>query len=93
MEEFTPETLKKFITQNRQYLNPEEVLENINKSKENRKSPKKELPPNLAELDAQIRNNLVEIIRRLMKSGQKDELKKILEEHKSFIQNILDILQ
>ncbi|GIX40626.1 MAG: hypothetical protein KatS3mg129_0359 [Leptospiraceae bacterium] len=96
MEEFTPETLKKFITQNRERRNPDEVLENINKAKEFRKKLEQQnspIPQNLAELDAQIRNNMVEIIRRLVKTNQKEELKKILEEHKNFIQNILDILQ
>jgi hypothetical protein len=96
MEEFTPETLKQFISQKRERRNPEEILENIDKSKELRKrleQPQASLPKNLAELDAQIRNNMVEIIRRLMKTNQKEELKKILLEHKTFIENILEILK
>jgi hypothetical protein len=96
MEEFTPETLKQFISQKREHRNPEEILENIDRSKELRKrleQPKAPLPQNLGELDAQIRNNMVEIIRRLMKTNQKEELKKILLEHKTFIENILEILK
>ncbi len=96
MEEFTPETLQQFISQKRERRNPEEILENIDKSKEIRKrleQSKSPLPQNLAELDAQIRNNMVEIIRRLMKTNQKEELKKILLEHKTFIENILEILK
>jgi hypothetical protein len=34
MEEFTPETLKQFISQKRERRNSEEILENIDKSKE-----------------------------------------------------------
>ncbi len=94
MEEFTPETLKKYITHTRNNRNVDEIINSIEKSKKANleQNTNTDISLNIATLDSQIRNNLVEIIRRLIRNNQKDELKKILEEHKNFIQNILDIL-
>ncbi len=95
MQEFTPETLKNFISQHREQRDPDLILKNIESKKEkilneNRAS----LNPHIAELDKQIRNNLVTIIRYMLKSDKKDDLKKILEEHRNFIDNILkDIIK
>lgn len=94
MQEFTPETLKNFISQHKEHRDPDLILKNI-ESKKEQKSNKNNSPlvhPHIAEMDKQIRDNLVSIIRYMLKSNKKEDLKKILEEHKNFIDNILNEL-
>ncbi len=92
MQEFTPETLKNFISQPRERRDPDLILKNI-ESKREKNITNTLLQPHIVELDKQIRINLVEIIRYMIKTNKKEDLKKILEEHKNFIENILNELQ
>lgn len=92
MEEFTPETLRNYILSRRHKRDADEILERIEKKKNEKNTEEDTLFRNIAELDSQIRNNFAEIIRRHLKAGKKEELKKILLEHKQFIDNILSLL-
>ncbi|MCS7204307.1 MAG: hypothetical protein NZ853_01270 [Leptospiraceae bacterium] len=91
MEEFTPETLKNYILSQKNKRNVEEIIEKIEKSKEQQRKTDITFN-NLSELDSMIRNGLAEIIRRHIRTGKKEELKKILQEHKEFIDSILSLL-
>ncbi len=88
MEEFTPETLQKYISQNRQKKNIEPIL---NKLRE-RETKTDLIPTQIKEIDSQIRENFAEIIRFFIKNNQKEKLKLLLNSHKEFIENILKII-
>lgn len=91
MEQFTPETLKQYITAQRISRNPDEILSKI---KQNKKEQfKNDVFPLIAKLDSQVRNSLAELIRECLKNNKKEKLKSILNEHKNFIENILTTLQ
>ncbi|MFN3603946.1 MAG: hypothetical protein ACK4UJ_04460 [Leptonema sp. (in: bacteria)] len=89
MDEFTPETLEKYISSQRINRNTEEILSRIQQKK---KETQEEIPQKIAEMDSQIRNFLAEIIRECLRKNRKELLKKILSEHKNFIDNILNTL-
>ncbi len=74
MEEFTPETLQKYISQNRQKKNIEPIL---NKLRE-RETKTDLIPTQIKEIDSQIRENFAEIIRFFIKNNQKEKLKLLL---------------
>lgn len=90
MDEFTPETLAKYINSKRTNRNVDDILSRIDQQQE--KNLKNTIPTNIAKLDAQVRNSLAEIIRECLKHNNKELLKKILSEHKSFIETILNTL-
>ncbi len=91
MQEFTPETLENFISQRKEKRDPDIILKNLQSKKEHKTSNNTHnfLNPHISELDMQIRNNFVEIIRHMVKNNRIEDLKSILEEHKNFLDNIL----
>lgn len=91
MDEFTPETLKQYITTQRTIRNPDEILSRIKQNKEGQL--KNNVFPLIAKLDSHVRNSLAELIRECLKNNEKEKLKSILNEHKNFIENILTTLQ
>ncbi len=90
MDEFTPETLAKFITNKKIGPNVDEVLSRIDLK--NDRALKNTIPNNIAKLDSQIRNSFADMIRECLRQNNKELLKKILLEHKNFIENILNTL-
>lgn len=99
MENFTPESLKKFISQR-------EIEQKKSGSKEAYTARGQRVSEVLRQrggqegqteakgnLDALIRQNMGELVRKYVQAGKFQDLKTIMEEHKNFINEILNLVE
>ena len=88
MENFTAESLQKFLNQSAMPLPRKDLADShLHKHLANRKRN-----PSQKNLDVTIRQAMGELIRKYMEAGKIEELQAILSEHKKFIEDILHLI-
>ena len=99
MENFTPGSLKKFINQgpSPSQGHPQGQArsargQRVSDALQNAARQKQGPPDANGNLDALIRQSMGELVRKYMQAGKLQELKIVMEEHRSFIDEILGLL-
>ena len=97
MENFTPESLKRFINQGSSPQGAPQMPgargQRVSETLRHSGGQAQGGPNSNANLDTLIRQNMGELVRKYVQAGKLEELKNVMEEHRSFIDEILGLIQ